>query len=107
MNVLINNACFQETDEDGFKALSYVYSDTGNDDLYSFLYKNSAYALGGYKEKIVQTQDDIVLISYTKQGETIPRYFIGASSVDDSVAIVVMIPSEETIKELEKQTSLN
>jgi len=96
-----------ETDEDGFKALSYVYSDTVNDDLYSFLYKNSAYALGGYKEEVVQTQDDIVLISYTKPGETIPRYFIGASSVDDSMAIVVMIPSDETVKELEKQTFLN
>lgn len=89
-----NIPLLSETNEDGFKALSYSY--TANDDYYDYLYDNSALVLGGYTEE-AEIKDDIVLTSYTKRGETIPRYYVGASYDEyGSMVFVVMIPFEET-----------
>lgn len=89
-----NIPLLSETNEDGFKALSYSY--TANDDYYDYLYDNSALVLGGYTEE-AEIKDDIVLISYTKRGETIPRYYVGVSYDEyGSMVFVVMIPFEET-----------
>lgn len=102
-----NIPLLSETNEDGFKALSYSYSDMANDDYYSYLYDNSALALGGYAEEVAETKDDMVLISYTKPGETAPRYYVGASyDAYGSMLFVVMIPLEETTVVAESKVTL-
>ena len=86
-----------ETIEDGYRVLSYSYSDMSNEDHYSYLYDNSALVLGKYDEESIDYTDGVLIISYTKQGETIPRYYI-ATSYDENGAMIflVMIPIEET-----------
>ena len=102
-----NIPLLSETNEDGFKALSYSYSDMANDDYYSYLYDNSALVLGGYAEEVAETRDDMVLISYTKRGETTPRYYVGASyDAYGSMVFVVMIPLEETVEVVENKVTL-
>ena len=102
-----NIPLLSETNEDGFKALSYSYSDMANDDYYSYLYDNSALVLGGYAEEVAETKDDMVLISYTKRGETTPRYYVGASyDAYGSMVFVVMIPLEETVEIVENKVTL-
>lgn len=92
-----NIPLLSETTEDGFQTFAYSYSDMSNDDYYSYLYDNSASVLGGYAEEVAETKDDMVLIGYTKSGETEPRYFVGASYDEyGSMVFVVMIPLEET-----------
>lgn len=102
-----NIPLLSETNENGFKALAYSYSDMANDDYYSYLYDNSALVLGGYAEEVVETRDDMVLISYTKRGETTPRYYVGASyDAYGSMVFVVMIPLEETVEVVENKVTL-
>lgn len=102
-----NIPLLSETNEDGFKALSYLYSDMANDDYYSYLYDNSALVLGGYAEEVAETKDDMVLISYTKRGEATPRYYVGASyDAYGSMVFVVMIPLEGTADVAENKVTL-
>ena len=102
-----NIPLLSETNENGFKALAYSYSDMANDDYYSYLYDNSALVLGGYAEEVAETRDDMVLISYTKRGETTPRYYVGASyDAYGSMVFVVMIPLEETVEVVENKVTL-
>ncbi|MBO5008986.1 MAG: copper amine oxidase N-terminal domain-containing protein [Clostridia bacterium] len=102
-----NIPLLSETNENGFKALAYSYSDMANDDYYSYLYDNSALVLGGYAEEVAETRDDMVLISYTKRGETTPRYYVGASyDAYGSMVFVVMIPLEETVEVVENKVIL-
>ena len=85
------------TEEDGFKAITYVYSDMSNASYYNYLYDNSIAALGDYVAEDVATKGGKTLRSYTKKGETIPRYFLGTSSnKGGSMTLVVMIPKEKT-----------
>lgn len=102
-----NIPLLSETNENGFKVLAYSYSDMANDDYYSYLYDNSALVLGGYAEEVAETRDDMVLISYTKRGETTPRYYVGASyDAYGSMVFVVMIPLEETVEVVENKVTL-
>ncbi len=102
-----NISMISETNEDGFKTLLYLYSDMANDDYYSYLYDNSALVLGGYAEEVVETSDDMVLISYTKPGETEARYYVAAGYDEyGSMIFAVMIPFEETTEVAENKVTL-
>lgn len=90
-----NIPLLNETTQDGYKILTYIYSDMSNDNYYSYLYDNSALVLGKYSEESIDYTDGVLTIAYTKIGETTPRYFIGASYDENgSMIFVVMIPNE-------------
>ncbi|MGM9551753.1 MAG: copper amine oxidase N-terminal domain-containing protein [Clostridia bacterium] len=88
-----NIPILSETNHDGYKVLTYVYSDMSNDDYYSYLYDNSALVLGKYSEVWYYLEDDIVVFIYTKEYEDTPRYYIVRSyDENDSMVFKVMIP---------------
>ena len=90
-----NIPLLNETTQDGYKILTYIYSDMSNDNYYSYLFDNSALVLGKYSEESIDYTDGVLTIAYTKIGETTPRYFIGASYDENgSMIFVVMIPNE-------------
>lgn len=94
-----NIPLLSESNQDGFKILSYIYSDMTNDDYYGYLYDNSALVLGKYAEESIDYTDGVLTIAYTKAGETTPRYFIGTSyDENDSMIFVVMIPNETVVE---------
>ena len=102
-----NIPLLSETDEDGFKMLTYLYSDMENDDYYSYLYDNSAVVLGEYVEEVEESDADFVLISYTKGGEIEPSYFIGASyDYSGNMEFVVLIPLNEVAETVENNVTL-
>ncbi len=90
-----------ELEQNGYKYYSYRYSDMTNDDYYSYLYDNSALVLGGYTEESnsnSQTNGGTTF-SYTKAGETAPRYFVYAIAHNDgSFTFSVMIPTETVVE---------
>lgn len=90
-----NIPLLSETTQDGYKVLSYIYSDMRNDDYYSYLYDNSVSVLGEYAEESIDYTDGVLTIAYTKPGEPIPRYFVGTSyDENDSMIFIVIIPDE-------------
>ena len=102
-----NIPLLSETTQDGYKVFSYLYSDMTNDDYYSYIYDNSALVLGKYAEEAIDTTDGVVTIAYTKNGETTPRYYIGASYDENgSMIFVVMIPIENISETTENKVTL-
>lgn len=94
-----NTPLLSEEIQDGYKVLTYVYSDMSNDNHYSYLYDNSALVLGKYAEESIDNTDGVLTIAYTKAGEVDPRYFIAASYYEDnSMIFVVMIPNEPVVE---------
>lgn len=90
-----NIPLLNERTQNGYKVLSYTYSDMSNDDYYGYLYDNTALILGNYSEESIDYTDGVVTIAYTKAGEIMPRYFIG-TSYDENGAMIfsVIIPNE-------------
>lgn len=89
-----NIPLFSETNEDGFKILSYLYEDMANDDYYSYLYDNSALVLGKYAEEVIDSSDGVVTVAYTKSGESTPTYFVGGGYDENGFMVfAVLIPN--------------
>lgn len=102
-----NLSLLGETVRDGFRVLSYSYGDMSNDDYYSMLYDNSAFVLGRYEEKTVDVTEGTVIISYTKSGETEPRYFVNVSRTQNNLMLFdVMIPEGKVAEEPENKVTL-
>lgn len=81
--------------EGTFRTFTYAYSDKTNEEKHRKIYADSALVLGGYTEVTDKTEEGITIISYTKQGETEPRYYVGASyNTSGDLVFVVMIPDE-------------
>ncbi len=73
---------YSEKNKNGFRIISYSYSDKTYDKYYTALYDNSAFVLGEYIKEITENPDGSMLISYTKPFETAPRYFVNAGYDD-------------------------
>lgn len=90
-----NISAFDEKDSNGYKVISYNFTDLENEKHYSYLYDNSALILGGYSEEIYKHVGDTYYFKYTKKGQNTPRYYVTTvHHADRTMTFEVMIPNE-------------
>lgn len=81
----------------GFKTFVYIRS-AHRPEMNDEYYASSAKTLGGYKEKTYKETKDELVLSYTKEGESEPSYYIGKTRDENGMIVFsVMIPYEEKV----------
>ncbi len=101
-----NIPLLNESIDEGYRFFYYEYKDMSNDDYYSYIYDHSALVLGNYAEETIDYTDGVLTISYTKSGETTPRYYIGVTYTESgSMFFAVMIPDSENSSNPLKETT--
>ncbi|MBR6523137.1 MAG: copper amine oxidase N-terminal domain-containing protein [Clostridia bacterium] len=88
-----------EGESNGYKVISYNFTDLENEEYYSYLYDNSALILGAYSEEIIKRNGDTYYFEYTKKGESESRYYVVTVHKEDgTMDFYVMIPSETVVE---------